>query len=75
MEGPCATRRMTPTAPAQPSNVTRDSATSQIEGSPTACAGLALVGSTVNKVGPVCAGEGPQRDAGVRVRLHLHPVA
>ena len=61
MEGPCATKRMTPAAPAQPSNVTRDSATSQTEGSPTACASLALVGSTVKKVSPLCAGEGALR--------------
>lgn len=74
MEGPFVTKRMTPAAPAQPSNVTRDSATSQIEGSPTACASPALVGSTVNKVGPLCAWEGgPQKDAGVRVRLYIHP--
>lgn len=58
--GPRVTTRMTP-APAPPSSVTRGSAISQIEGSPTACASLALVGSTASKVGPLCAGEGGQR--------------
>lgn len=54
-EGPCVTTRMTLPTPAQPSSVTTGNATSQIKGSPTACASPALVGNTANKVGPPCA--------------------
>lgn len=60
MEGPHVTTRMTPT-PAQPSSVTRGSAISQSEGSPTAYASLASVGSTANKVGALCVGEADLR--------------
>lgn len=65
--GPGVTTRTTPPTPAWPSSVTRGSATSQIEGSPTVCASLALVGSTASKVGLLCAQEGePEKGAGVR---------
>lgn len=46
----CVTRRMTLPMPAQPSSATTGSATSQIEGSPIACASLASVAITVSKV-------------------------
>lgn len=49
-EGLCATARMILPVCAQPSSATMDSARSQIKGNPPACASLALVGSTVNKV-------------------------
>lgn len=49
------TTKTTPPVPAQPSNATTGSATSQTEGSPTACASLASGGSTANKVGLLCA--------------------
>lgn len=58
--GPRVITRMTPT-PVLPSSVTRDNAISPIEGSPSACASLALVGSTASKVGSLCAGEGDWR--------------
>lgn len=47
---PCVTTRTTLPTPAQPSSATMGNATSQIEGSPTACASLASVAITVSKV-------------------------
>lgn len=58
------TTRMIPPTPAQPSSVTTGSVTSQIKGSPIACASPASVENTANKVG-LCAWErAPEEEEG-----------
>lgn len=65
------TTRTTLPMPAQPSNATMGNATSQIKGSPTACASLASVAITVSKVSCPCGMEGLQKKQGSKELIFL----